>query len=315
MCCNNAFEPGFAFDEARNAFLQLLHGGQDIRGHARKFDLSAAISQENAMTRPRFRFAPSPNGLLHLGHAYSALLNYKMAREMGGEFLVRIEDIDTTRCTAEFAAMALTDLGWLGLRWEEPVRRQSEHLDDYAAQAQRLFDRHLLYPCFCSRGDLNCRAGRDLLDPEGQPVYDGFCKGLPPEERQRRVAGGERCSWRIDMREAVSLAGALQLDPCPWGDVILLRKDIGTSYHLAVVADDALQHITHVVRGRDLEAATSIHQLLQRLLQLPAPVYVHHELIGDEAGQKLSKSRGSRSLRDMRNEGIAPECVCHALGF
>jgi len=267
------------------------------------------------MILPRLRFAPSPNGLLHLGHAYSALLNYKMARKMGGEFLVRIEDIDTTRCTAEFAAMALTDLSWLGLRWQEPVRRQSEHLDDYAVQARRLLGQHLIYPCFCSRRELAFRAGGDLLDPEGQPVYDGFCRNLHLEERRRRLARGDRCSWRIDMRGAVALAGALQLDPNPWGDVILLRKDIGTSYHLAVVTDDALQQITHVVRGRDLEAATSIHQLLQRLLEFPTPVYVHHELIGDEVGQKLSKSRGSRSLRDLRDEGVTPGSVCRALGL
>lgn len=267
------------------------------------------------MIRPRFRFAPSPNGLLHLGHAYSALLNYKMAKEAGGEFLVRIEDIDRTRCTIEFAAMALADLRWLGLRWQEPVRRQSEHLDDYAGQARRLTDRNLLYPCFCSRRELAFRARGDLIDPEGQPVYDGLCKNLSPGERQRRLAHGERCSWRIDMDGSIAEAEAMELDPRPWGDVVLLRKDIGTSYHLAVVTDDALQQITHVVRGRDLQAATSIHQLLQRLLEFPTPAYVHHELIGDEVGQKLSKSRGSRSLRDMRNEGVTPEGVCRTLGF
>ena len=278
------------------------------------------------MSRPAFRFAPSPNGRLHLGHAYSALLNEKMARHAGGRFLLRIEDIDTLRCTPELTQLMLADLAWLGLQWEEPVLRQSEHLADYHRAQQHLHDQGLLYPCFCSRQDIARRVSDDAArDPEGQPLYPGACRRLPKAERARRLARGEPSAWRIDMKRALAgLATPLffreensraTAHPQNWGDVVLVRKDIATSYHMAVVVDDARQGITHVVRGRDLFHATSIHRLLQHLLDLPAPAYVHHGLIDDGEGRKLSKSLGSRSLGDLRKEGASPADVRKVLGF
>jgi glutamyl-Q tRNA(Asp) synthetase len=275
------------------------------------------------MSQPAFRFAPSPNGALHLGHAYSALLNARMAREAGGRFLLRMEDIDVARCPPHLAEAALADLAWLGLDWERPVRVQSRHLEDYAEAQARLADMGLLYPCFCSRSRIAAMAGG--RDPEGQPLYPGTCRALTETERRNRIARGEAHALRLDMAEALSRLTApvtaiesdrLQpLDPGLWGDVILVRKDIGTSYHIAVVVDDALQAITHVVRGRDLLAATAIHRLLQILLGLPEPRYHHHELIGDEAGHKLSKSAGSRSLAALRRSGVTPTEIRRTLGF
>jgi glutamyl-Q tRNA(Asp) synthetase len=282
------------------------------------------------MSRPAFRFAPSPNGRLHLGHAYSALLNEKMAREAGGRFLLRIEDIDTLRCTPKLTTLMLSDLAWLGLRWEEPVLRQSEHLADYHEAQQRLKDLGLLYPCFCSRQDIARQAGDDARrDPEGQPLYPGTCRHMKNEEREMRLARGQPCAWRIDMKRTLALldaplffieesSGAAVSElahPQDWGDVVLVRKDIGTSYHMAVVVDDARHGITHVVRGRDLFHATAIHRLLQHLLDLPVPVYFHHGLIDDSEGRKLSKSLGSRSLGELREEGVSPADVRKALGF
>ena len=282
------------------------------------------------MSRQVFRFAPSPNGRLHLGHAYSALLNEKLAREASGRFLLRIEDIDTLRCTPEHTQAMLADLAWLGLIWEEPVLRQSEHLADYHRAQQRLKDRGLLYPCFCSRQDIARKVGDDAQrDPEGQPLYPGTCRHMTKEERDTRLARGEPSAWRIDMKRALAgLAAPLffieegsgkavseTAYPEIWGDVVIARKDIATSYHMAVTIDDARQGITHVVRGRDLFHATSIHRLLQHLLDLPVPVYFHHELIDDGEGRKLSKSLGSRSLGDLRQEGISPQDVRKALGF
>ena len=282
------------------------------------------------MSTPTFRFAPSPNGRLHLGHAYSALLNEKMAREAGGRFLLRIEDIDTLRCTPELTQAMLADLAWLGLNWEEPVLRQSEHLADYRKAQRRLKDLGLLYPCFCSRQDILRQASDDTRrDPEGQPLYPGTCRQMAKEERETRLARGDACAWRIDMKRALALldaplffieesSGAAiseRVHPQDWGDVVLVRKDIATSYHIAVTVDDARQAITHVVRGRDLFQATAIHRLLQRLLDLPTPVYFHHGLIDDSEGRKLSKSLGSRSLGDLREEGVSPAEVRKALGF
>jgi glutamyl-Q tRNA(Asp) synthetase len=282
------------------------------------------------MSQSRFRFAPSPNGRLHLGHAYSALLNEKMARESDGRFLLRVEDIDTLRCTSELTELMLADLAWLGLLWEEPALQQSAHLADYAQAQQRLKDAGLLYPCFCSRQDIARHVGTDPpRDPEGQPLYPGTCRQLSEEERARRHARGEPAAWRIDMTKAVARLAAPLLfveqgsgndrrepaQPQDWGDVILIRKDIATSYHIAVVVDDARQAITHVVRGRDLFHATHIHRLLQHLLDLPEPAYFHHKLIDDEQGRKLSKSLGSRSLADLRTEGVSPGDVRRALGF
>jgi glutamyl-Q tRNA(Asp) synthetase len=282
------------------------------------------------MSVSTFRFAPSPNGRLHLGHAFSALLNERMAREARGRFLLRIEDIDKVRCTPELVGAILMDLAWLGLRWEEPVLRQSEHLADYHAAQWALRDRELLYPCFCSRQDIARRTGEDApRDPEGQPLYPGTCRHITEEERAARLAGGDPAAWRIDMMRALAkLRGPLTFieegsgtavkeiaRPEAWGDVVLARKDIGTSYHIAVVTDDARQGITHVVRGRDLFQATAIHRLLQDLLALPVPRYFHHALIGDETGRKLSKSLGSRSLSNLREEGVSAAAVRKALGF
>ena len=263
------------------------------------------------MTRPTFRFAPSPNGELHLGHAYSALLNAAMAKEAGGRLLVRIEDIDTVRCTPELVAKAIADLEWLGLAWERPERLQSAHLADYRQAQQKLQDMGLLYPCFCSRKEIAAHVG--ATDPDGQAVYPGTCRGLSPTEIERRVARNEPFALRLDMRAAIGRAAGGEA--ARWGDVVLVRKDSGTSYHIAVVTDDALQGVTHVVRGLDLLAATPIHILLQNLLGLPTPHYHHHDLINDEAGRKLSKSLGSRSLRALRAEGVAAQDIRRVLGF
>lgn len=276
------------------------------------------------MSQPAFRFAPSPTGALHLGHAYSALLNAKLATEAKGRFLVRIEDIDWLRCPRHLADAVLEDLAWLGLVWEEPVRFQSDHLADYRKAQDRLAARGLLYPCFCSRSEVAAKAG-DGRDPEGQPLYPGTCRRLDETGRWDRMARGEAHALRLDMAKALEIAGntlsfqekseTVSLDPGRWGDVILARKDIGTSYHVAVVVDDALQGISHVVRGQDLFEATAIHRLLQQLLSLPVPHYRHHRLISDDLGHKLSKTAKSRSLRNLREEGVTPREIKQALGF
>ena len=268
------------------------------------------------MKRRAFRFAPSPNGELHLGHAYSALLNHHLASECGGRFLLRIEDIDTLRCTQALAAMALADLGWLGLQWELPVRYQSQHLAEYRLQQNSLQRLEVLYPCFCSRKGIAARTGTAVRDPEGQPTYDGFCKSLSAAAVSRLLETGQSFALRLDMAKALTACRRkLRLDPSAWGDVVLVRKDIGTSYHIAVVTDDALQGITDVVRGRDLEQATSIHILLQSLLGFPVPRYLHHDLITDAAGHKLSKSLHSRALRSLRDGGVTAAEIRHSLGF
>lgn len=290
------------------------------------------------MTKPVFRFAPSPNGRLHLGHAYSALLNAELARRFVGRFLLRIEDIDTTRCRPEFEAAIYEDLSWLGLAWEEPVRRQSEHFDEYQAAFRRLQGRGLVYPCFCSRKDIAaavaCReaeTGRTWpRDPDGAPLYPGTCRSLTPREVDRWIAAGEAHAWRLDMAVLRNLLPgphgyrrferdgreeAVAADPWRWGDAVIVRKDTPTSYHLSVVVDDALQGVTHVVRGQDLEAATDLHVLLQALLELPGPLYHHHGLVLDPEGDKLAKSRQSQSLAELRSAGITPQDVRRRLGF
>ncbi len=279
---------------------------------------------------PVFRFAPSPNGFLHVGHAFSALLNADLAARLRGAFLLRLEDIDTARCTRAFEAAALEDLLWLGLRWPQPVRRQSDHIADYRRMQARLAGEGLLYPCFCSRGDISRAIAEKPdwpRDPDGSPLYPGTCRALTPAERAARQAA-EPHAWRIDMAAAVVRTGALHwtewsdagttliaADPLAWGDVVLARKDIGTSYHVAVVADDALQGVTHVVRGRDLLAATAVQRVLQVLLGLPEPVYRHHPVLRDAAGDKLAKSRGAPSLRALRTEGVTAQAVRQSLGF
>jgi glutamyl-Q tRNA(Asp) synthetase len=279
-----------------------------------------------------FRFAPSPNGYLHLGHAYSALLNAQMARETGGRLLLRIEDVDIARCRPEYERAIYEDLAWLGLDWEEPVRRQSEHLSDYAQALAELRERRLAYTCFCTRGDISrAIAGRPdwPRDPDGSPLYPGTCRHLNAAEGAVRLACGERAAWRLDMGKASDLVGALAwceydtedlgreiaAEPQRWGDVPVARRDIGTSYHLSVVIDDAQQGVTDVVRGKDLYAATSVHRLLQALLGLPDLRYHHHELITDASGHKLSKSRGSPTLRDLRANGITPEEIVRTVGL
>jgi len=287
-------------------------------------------------SQPIFRFAPSPNGWLHLGHAFSALFTDRMARAIGGTMLLRIEDIDPTRSKPEFVAGIFEDLQWLGLSWPEPVWFQSRRLPAYAEAAESLKMRGLLYPCFCSRSKVVALAVG--MDPEGAPLYPGTCRHLPKDEVEQRLAAGERPQWRLRMERAMEAAGPLQIhtfaaamngfqpqvngnstlslaNPARWGDVVLVRKDTPTSYHLSVVVDDAAQGVTHVTRGRDLEAATDVHVLLQKLLGLPSPQYAHHRLIVDEAEQKLAKSRGSQSLRDLRAAGWTAEDVRRRLGF
>src|ERR1700744_3594096 len=249
-------------------------------------------------TQPIFRFAPSPNGYLHLAPAYSALLNAKMARASGGRLLLRIEDIDVARCRPEYERAIYEDLAWLGLHWEEPVRRQREHLAEYKRALAELRERRLTYPCFCPRGDISRAIARRPdwpRDPDGSPLYPGTCRALDAAQREARLASGERAAWRLDTDKATIAAGPLTWreyhgddveresvgDPRAWGDVILARRDIATSYHISVAVDDAQQGITDIVRGMDLFAATSVHRLLQALLGLPEPRYRHHELITD----------------------------------
>ncbi len=271
------------------------------------------------MTQPVFRFAPSPNGRLHLGHAFSALLNEKMALASGGRLLLRIEDIDTTRCKPEYVQAAEDDLDWLGIRFEKPARIQSEHMADYRQALSRLDAMHLLYPCTCSRQQKNAKnINLNLTDPDGVPLYPQTCrlKGVKKHEpfalRLKMDLAVERLKEPLFKRED---DGDWIVDPTDWGDVVLARKDIGTSYHLSVVVDDALQGVTHIVRGKDMEAATSIHRLLQELLGLPHPVYHHHDLIMHETGRKLAKSDGDKSLAELRADGKTPEAIRHSLGF
>lgn len=279
---------------------------------------------------PILRFAPSPNGRLHLGHAFSAVLNFMLARRLGGRFLLRIEDIDPTRCKPEFTVRIYEDLRWLGLCWEEPVRIQSEHFEDYRRAFAFLKQQGLVYPCFCSRTQIAALAGGNT-DPDGAPLYSGACRAMPPSEAEKRMADGGQYCWRLDMRKALllcpqpltaqrfALPGMQQVEfaaqPARWGDVILVRKETPTSYHLSVVVDDALQGVTHVVRGADLEAATDLHVLLQRLLGLPTPLYHHHALIQGGEGEKLSKSRQSETMADLRERGVSPEEIMRMLGM
>jgi glutamyl-Q tRNA(Asp) synthetase len=293
------------------------------------------------MTTPVFRFAPSPNGYLHLGHALSALLNFDLARAAGGRLLLRIEDIDATRCRPEYEQAIYDDLAWLGIAWEQPVRRQSEHFDDCRAALARLDAQGLVYPSFESRGEIarlvaerereGPRTGRWPRDPDGAPLYPGSGRSLAPTERHRRIEAGDPYALRLDLEAACARAGALAwtetgsgpggeggtvaAEPAAWGDVVLARKETPTSYHLSVVIDDALQGVTHVVRGQDLFWSTSVHRLLQALLGLPAPVYHHHRLILDAGGQKLSKSTRATALRALREDGARPADIRAMIGL
>jgi glutamyl-Q tRNA(Asp) synthetase len=288
------------------------------------------------MPPPVFRFAPSPNGYLHLGHALSALINADMAQAAGGRLLLRIEDIDASRCRPEFEKAIDEDLAWLGLKWERPVRRQSEHFDDYRAALAKLEAMGLIYPSFESRAEIAMMvAGREARgpwprDPDGAPLYPGAAKSLPRAERQRRMAS-EPYALRLDMQAAQGRAGHLTwhetgagsagesgtvaADPAAWGDVVLARKDAPASYHLAVVVDDAAQAVTDVVRGRDLFHATGVHRLLQALLGLPSPRYCHHRLVLDADGNKLSKSTSATGLRELRAAGATPAEIRRLVGL
>ena len=283
------------------------------------------------------RFAPSPNGFLHLGHAYSALLNHDMAREFGGRLLLRIEDIDTSRCRPEYEEAIYEDLRWLGISWQQPARRQSEHFADYAAAIAELESQGLLYPSFESRGELNAlvadldRQGGWPRDPDGVPIYPGRARKMSAAERERRRAAGEPFALRLAMDRAVARAGVLTWNetgagphgqtglvtaaPQMWGDVVLARKEAPTSYHLSAVLDDALQGVTDVMRGQDLFWSTSIHRLLQKLLGLPEPAYHHHKLILDAGGQKLSKSTQATGLRELRAGGATALDIRRMVGL
>jgi len=298
-------------------------------------DARVKPAHDESMKQPVFRFAPSPNGYLHLGHALSALIDFEMARALGGRFLLRIEDIDATRCKPEFETAIYEDLSWLGIAWEEPVRRQSENLDAYAQALDKLQAEGLIYPSFESRGDIAQYVAQHRHvqwphDPDGAPLYPGLSKKLSLEERERRLAS-EPYALRLDMNAAIARVGALtwvetgadpkqdhetrMAEPEKWGDVVLARKDTPTSYHLSVVVDDALQGITHVGRGQDLYQATSVHRVLQALLAFHPPLYHHHRLILDAEGKKLSKSTGATALRELRRQGKTPADIRRVVGL
>lgn len=281
------------------------------------------------------RFAPSPTGGLHLGHALSAITGYEIARQHHGRFLLRIEDIDATRCRPEYEAEIHDVLAWLGLTWETPVLRQSEHMATYIAAAGRLAALGLLYPCFATRGEIQTAAKPGATDPDGAPLYPGLHRDLPPDQIARRKAEGQAFGIRLDMGKAIAVARAkagavafgfdeldgagsvrrVAIDPARWGDVILQRKEVPTSYHLSVVVDDARQGVTLVTRGVDLRPATDVHRLLQILLDLPDPVYLHHPLLTGADGRKLAKSTAATSLADMRRAGLTPADVRRLIGL
>ena len=278
---------------------------------------------------PTFRFAPSPNGALHLGHALSALINFKAARRMAGRCLLRIEDIDVIRCSPEKIAQMLEDLRWIGFEWEEPALGQSDRFPLYQENLKELKEKGLIYPSIASRKDIQQaikhhenETGRPHpRDPDGAPLF-------PRSLLKDKELESEKTAWRLDMDKALSriskplswqetgplgpdypARSPVMANPAAWGDVILARKECPTSYHLSVVVDDALQGISHVVRGQDLYHATSLHRLLQDLLDLPAPLYHHHRLLSDGTGQKLSKSHGCTSLKDLRESGTKPDAI------
>ena len=302
------------------------------------------MPNDNTTTKLQFnapivRFAPSPNGLLHVGHARSAMLNWRFANTHGGTFLLRIEDIDTTRARPEFETAIMQDLAWLGLDWPTPVRRQADHFTAYQAALAELRKLGLIYPAFLSRAEISTKVS-DIessgqiwpRDPDGAPHYPGNDRTLPGVERDRRIAAGAPHAWRLDMQTVLdglgtSLSwdefgsgpkgetGPITADPGAWGDVILARRDVPASYHLAVTVDDSIQTITNVIRGEDLFAATSVHRLLQRLLGLPAPRYHHHGLVRDSDGRKLSKSDGATSIDSLRQQGATPDDILALAGL
>lgn len=289
------------------------------------------------MPPPVFRFAPSPNGYLHIGHALSALLNFDMARAAGGRFILRIEDIDAARCRPEYERAIYEDLAWLGMTWEQPVRRQSEQFEDYRAALARLEAQGLLYLSFESRAEIAAlvaarrRHGDWPRDPDGAPLYPGRASDLDAAERRQRLTAGDAHAVRLDMAQAVARTGKLAWTengagpagesgivaaaPERWGDVVVGRKELPTSYHISVVVDDARQGVTDVVRGQDLFWSTSVHRVLQALLGLPAPIYHHQRLVLDADGRKLSKSTRATALRDLRAAGITASDIRRMVGL
>jgi len=275
------------------------------------------------------RFAPSPNGFLHLGHAYSALLCFDFAKKLNARFLLRIEDIDITRSKNKYIEAIYDDLKWLNLEWEKPVLLQSQNFLTYQKAAKQLKEMQLLYPCFCTRKEIAKTS--KTKDPDGAPIYSGRCKSLTKSQINENLMIKTPVQWRLDMNKAILQTGELNysamqvnpakqpkkqtINPIKWGDVIITRKDFPTSYHLSVVVDDAAQNISHIIRGKDLEKATDIHVLLQKLLGLPTPKYFHHDLILDDEKNKLSKSKGSTSIRDLRKSGILVSEIHKRFGF
>lgn len=274
------------------------------------------------------RFAPSPTGYLHLGHAYAALVAFNAAQQSGGRFIVRIEDIDQGRCRAEFEDAIYEDLSWLGLQWEEPVRRQSDHFDEYAGALETLEKRGLLYPCFCTRKEIQTEIAQSghapHVGPDG-PLYPGTCRNLNTDERKARMANEKSYAMRLDMAKAKRDAGTLQwLDaknnetvtatPEIFGDVVLARKDTPTSYHLACTLDDHIQNVTLVTRGEDLYPATHVHRLLQALLGLDTPNYHHHRLMTDDSGTRFAKRDQALTIRALREQGLSPNEVREKIG-
>ncbi len=270
------------------------------------------------MSLPVTRFAPSPTGHLHLGHAYAAKVAHDFARGAGGRFLLRFEDIDHTRVREEFYGAIEFDLRWLGLDWDGPALRQLERVEAYATALEQLRQLGAAYPCFCTRREIEEEIARMTGAPHGPEgaLYPGTCRRMPVEERRARLSAGALPAWRLDATRAASVVGPLEftdlrhgvhrVDPALLGDVVLARKDIGTSYHLAVVVDDAFQQITHVTRGEDLLPSTHVHRLLQALLGLPEPIYLHHELVTDDQGIRLAKRHDALSLRSLRESGKSP---------
>jgi len=265
------------------------------------------------------RFAPSPTGYLHLGHAYAALVAWRRAREAGGRFLLRLEDIDATRCRPAFVDAILEDLAWLELDWDGPVRTQSEHLADYRAMLDALTARGLIYPCFCTRAEVARETARSASAPhapDGTPRYPGTCRGVTADERASRVAAGQAYALRLDMGRALLAVGTpltfeedgegtITCRPERFGDIVLARKDTPASYHLCVTHDDAVQGVTLVTRAVDLKPATDVHRLLQTLMGWPAPRYAHHKLLTDAEGRRLAKRDKAATLRDLRAQGCS----------
>ena len=277
------------------------------------------------MPVPVTRFAPSPTGMLHLGHAFAAKVAHDLARRSGGRFLLRFEDIDHTRVRVEFHGAIEDDLRWLGLEWDGPALRQSDRAAAYATALGQLRALGSTYPCFCTRREIEDEVARMTGAPHGPEgaLYPGTCRTLSPEERETRLAAGAQPAWRLDAARAAAITGPLdftdlrhglqRVDPALLGDVVLARKDIGTSYHLAVVVDDAFQQVTHVTRGEDLLPATHVHRLLQALLGLPEPLYLHHEVVTDEKGVRLAKRHDSLSIRALRDSGLEAAAILKRL--